>query len=157
AAEEIFPTLLCGAALVFRDEQAPGLGAGLARDLKDLGITVLNLPASAWQEWISQSNTELPACLRLLVVGSEPVRTESLTVWQKNPTQTTRLRTPSGTTQTPTPATLYQPEPAAPAGSVLPIGRPLANTQIYILDHFLQPVPVGIAGELYIGGPGVAR
>jgi len=167
AAEEIFPTLLTGATVVLHDGEMPGLGRDFVREVKDNGVTVLNLPASAWCEWVdwwadesSQSREELPDCLRLVIVGSERVPEESFAAWRQVASERTRLLNAYGTTETSITATLYSPvmtENEAGAGLAMPIGRPLANTQTYILDRLMQPVPVGIGGELYIGGAGLAR
>ncbi len=65
-----------------------------------------------------------------------------------------------GPTETTIWSTLYQVSATTAASSdeaLIPIGRPIANTQIYILNHQLQPVPIGVAGELYIGGAGIVR
>jgi non-ribosomal peptide synthetase component F len=61
-----------------------------------------------------------------------------------------------GPTETTVWSTVYQLNPMD-CGTRIPIGRPIANTKAYILDSDLQPVPPGIAGELYIGGKGVAE
>src|SRR5262249_32406169 len=62
-----------------------------------------------------------------------------------------------GPTETTTFATWYPVTRVAEEAVTVPIGRPIANTQVYILDTSLQPVPVGVTGELHIGGAGLAR
>ncbi|MEC4812714.1 MAG: amino acid adenylation domain-containing protein [Scytonema sp. PMC 1069.18] len=61
-----------------------------------------------------------------------------------------------GPTECTTFSTWYLIEDVPEAATTLPIGRPITNTQTYILDRYLQPVPIGVIGELYIGGPGLA-
>ncbi|HEY0172382.1 MAG TPA: amino acid adenylation domain-containing protein [Pyrinomonadaceae bacterium] len=159
AAEEIFPTLLCGATLVLRDERVPGLG----NQVEQGGVTVLNLPASAWHEWLgelSRTTGRVPESLRVVVTGSEQVARASLAEWRGLGGSAARLLNAYGTTETTITATLY--EPAAPeeephAGPALPLGRPVGGARAYVLDSLMQPVPVGVAGELHVGGDGVAR
>src|SRR5207248_434874 len=62
-----------------------------------------------------------------------------------------------GPTETTTFASSYPIESVPTDAHSIPIGRPISNTTIYILDAHRQPTPIGVAGEIYIGGPGVAR
>ena len=101
----------------------------------------------------------LPSSLRLLIVGNEKVSLDRLKRWHGHVGSTVRWLNAYGPTEAIITATLYE----APQGdhayadlTSVPIGRPLTNRQIYLLDRSLQPVPIGVTGELYIGGPALA-
>src|ERR1019366_4568916 len=80
--------------------------------------------------------------------------------WQRTPVNSARLLNAYGPTEATILATAIEIAPRLGENTTyqrVPIGRPFANTQIYILSSFLHPVPIGVQGELYIGGAGVAR
>ena len=62
-----------------------------------------------------------------------------------------------GPTETVVGSSVYEVSEADPESGSMPIGRPIGNTQMYVLDGEMKPVPVGVSGELYIGGAGLAR
>ncbi len=165
AAEEIFPSWASGATVVLRTRGTEASYTDLHRLIESEGLTVLNLPASYWQEWVrvlSLTGQVLPPCLRLVVVGSERLSPEQFMEWRRIDKGATRWLYAYGTTETTITTTIYEPdaEPAyrdAQRWPDMPIGRPISNTQVYVLDATLQPVPVGVAGQLYIGGAGLAR
>jgi amino acid adenylation domain-containing protein len=162
AAEEIFPSLLSGAAVVLQPERVPASISGFLRFLEREELTVINLPTSYWHEWVSElagSQTQLPPALRLVIVGTEKALPERLAVWQQLTGDRVRWINAYGPTEATITATVYEPlvsEEKSELSSV-PIGRPIAGKQIYILDRQLNPVPIGVAGELHIGGAGLAR
>lgn len=84
----------------------------------------------------------------------------SLKLWQQTPMQAVRLLNAYGPTEATITATACALTPRLGERTTfqrIPIGRPLANRTIYLLDPYGNPVPVGVAGELYIGGAGLAR
>nr|WP_294501133.1 non-ribosomal peptide synthetase [uncultured Rhodopila sp.] len=93
---------------------------------------------------------------RAFVIGGENLLAESLRLW-RGLVPPTRLINEYGPTETVVGCSIYEVQPADAATGTVPIGRPIANTQLYVLDPDMQPVPPGVTGELYIGGAGVAR
>ncbi len=162
AAEEIFPYWLTGAAVVIRpDEVAASITDFLSFAEKEK-LSVIDLPAAFWHQWVSElSGTEapLPSTLRLVIVGNEKVLPERLATWQKTFGGRVRWINAYGPTEATITTTTYEPVGWRKDQTVssVPIGRPLANKQVYILDRHLQPVPIGVSGELYIGGETLAR
>lgn len=100
--------------------------------------------------------SEVAGRVRCLVIGGEALFTEKLDFWRTNAPQT-RIINEYGPTETVVGCCVYEVNGDAPASGPVPIGQPIRNTRLYVLDRHLQPVPIGVTGELYIAGAGLAR
>jgi amino acid adenylation domain-containing protein len=163
AAEEIFPCLSRGATLVLRTDSMLDSVSLFLQRCRDWRITVVDLPTAYWHELTEKLYSEhltLPDELRLTIIGGEKAAPERLAQWQKIVGDRLRLLNTYGPTETTVVATMWEPAESdrkdVPPRE-LPIGRPISNIQTYVLDRYLQPVPIGVGGELYIGGAGLAR
>jgi len=135
-----------GGTLYLTPQGARWPGAALVQFLRDNIITHAILPPAVLAVL---APTDLPA-LQTVITGGEACSSKIVERWAKD----RQLFNAYGPTEATIWATVAQLSP----GSGRPtIGRPIANTQIYILDADLQPLPIGVAGELYIGGDGLAR
>jgi amino acid adenylation domain-containing protein len=90
-----------------------------------------------------------------LIIGGEALPAELLSVWQQQ-SQHTRLINEYGPTETVVGCCIYE-VPASSRARSIPIGRPIGNMQLYVLDEAMRLAPPGMTGEIYIGGAGVAR
>ncbi len=160
AAQEIYSTLCAGATLVLRDDQMLSLAANFLARCRDWQITVLSLATAYWHQLVAaleQEDLPLPPRLRLVVIAGERASPQRVEAWRRRLGTWPKLINAYG----PTEATIivstcdlsslthFYPE--------VPIGRPIANTNFQILDCHLAPVPIGVAGELHIGGLCLAR
>ena len=94
--------------------------------------------------------------VRALIIGGEALHFESLSFWRER-APATRLINEYGPTETVVGCCVYEVGSDDPACGAVPIGRPIANTALYVLDEDLQTVSPGQTGELFIGGDGVGR
>jgi hypothetical protein len=161
--EEIFPALTTGATLILRTDAMLSSARDFLRACGEFGVTVLDLPTAYWHELTDELRTDdlaLPEALRLVILGGEKALPERLATWRERARESVRLLNTYGPTETTIVATVcdlsIKRESLEPENEVH-IGRPLRNTVVYILDRQLRAVPVGVPGELYIGGAGVAR
>ncbi|MGA5208085.1 amino acid adenylation domain-containing protein, partial [Streptomyces variegatus] len=146
AASEFFTALLTGGALVLADADRLTPGPDLLDLLRDEAITHCTLPPSVLRVL---SEERLPGTLTL-IVGGEACGPEVVERWSAG----RRMFNAYGPSETTVCATLSD----ALSGAVVPpIGRPIANVRVYVLDAGLSPVPPGVPGELYVAGAGVAR
>jgi len=152
----LFLPLLAGQSVTLLPDDATGLS--LANTLKEQSHFSLVKLTPAHLDMLSQQLTPQEAAGRThhFIIGGEALKAGSLTFWQTHAPQTTLINE-YGPTETVVGCCIYQIPAGSPPTDPVPIGRPIANTRLYLLDHRLQPVPVGIPGQLYVGGAGVGR
>ena len=150
---DVFPALASGAALVLHPSPAELNADALARYCAAHRITAIDAPAALWRRWIQEWN-DLPF-LTLMMVGGESIPAEEVQRFAKLTRGRVRFFNHYGPTEATVCATLHQADSEQATGN-LPIGLPLPNVAAYVLDRWMEPVPPGVAGELYIGGAGVA-
>jgi amino acid adenylation domain-containing protein len=160
ALEEIFPAWFAGAAVVIRPDSL-GAFSDLFELCETQRVTILDLPTAYWHEMVLELDLGLvkfPASVRLVIIGGERAIPDRYLKFREIVGPQVACVNTYGITETAVSSTLYRPSPEAAYEKcrVLPIGRPLANTRLYVLDSERRPAPFGVPGEIYIGGPGVA-
>lgn len=153
--EQIFTALMSGARLVLRSNTLWD-PAVFSQKIADLRLTVVNIPPPYWTQWVNadikaEKKVENPQ-LRLVIIGGDVVLPETLRQWLTLPMRSARLLNAYGPTEATITAAAFDIPPQAAGWARIPIGRPLGGRKAYILDAEKQPVPVGVPGELYIGG-----
>jgi amino acid adenylation domain-containing protein len=160
--EEIFATLGAGGCVVLRPEDLPLGGTALLDWLDRERITVLDLPTAYWHELVGDLEVRglaLPPSLRLVVVGGARASAAAYRGWRRLAGDRVTWVNTYGPTEASVIATAWQPPAGTPNvdGTEIPIGRPIAGVTVRILDGHGRQVPVGVRGELHIGGVGLAR
>ncbi|MGI5506273.1 amino acid adenylation domain-containing protein [Lentzea sp. CA-135723] len=145
---DVFMTLASGATLVMATLDDQGQVDDLAGQLRDRGITALTLPPAVLPLLDPATLPDLAA----VGVGGDVLPKDLADRWSRR----MRLVNIYGPSETALSVTLFQAEPDATYRTV-PLGPPVPNAKLYVLDPDLSPVPPGVTGELYIGGAGLGR
>ncbi|MGW2090116.1 amino acid adenylation domain-containing protein, partial [Streptomyces sp. NPDC001880] len=149
AALEVFLPLLNGAGVVVADRNTLLQPSAVGELIERHGVTVAQATPSFWQMLAGHDPDGLRG-LRILV-GGEALPADLAATLHAYADAVTNMYGPTETTIW---STLFE---VRPGSGVPPIGKPIANTQVYVLDRTMRPVPPGVLGDLYIAGDGVAR
>lgn len=160
---EIFSTLLSGARLYLRTDEMSESILTLLQKCAEWEITSLTFPAAFWHEVsnaLTSKRINLPKSLRIVSGGGERINPELVANWYQYAPENIRLLNAYGPTETTIAITmhdintrLYKENPAQD----VPIGKPLDNMYVRILDPHGKLLPSGAIGELHIGGKGITR
>ncbi len=159
---ELFLPLTVGASVEVVSREVASDGARLVEKLANSGATMMQATPTTWRMmmeagWQRDSRTTVgqdpgaPGAGLTILCGGEALPRD---LAEKLLERGTKVWNMYGPTETTVWSTIYQ---VHTGDGPLPVGHPIGNTQVYVLDPDMQPVPVGVVGELYIGGDGVAR
>ena len=165
SAEEIYPCLTAGGTLVLRTDAMLGTSADFLDACRARGITLLDLPTAYWHGLVADlaeqaAGVEWPAAMRRVIVGGERALPERAAAWARRFGTAVQIWNTYGPTEVTVTSTICDlaTVPGAMDGlRELPLGRPILGLTAYVLDPRLEPSPVGVPGELCMGGAGVAR
>ncbi|MGH9753403.1 MAG: amino acid adenylation domain-containing protein [Blastocatellia bacterium] len=163
AAEEIYPCLATGGRLALRSKESLGAARQFLQECEQEELTVLDLPTAYWQQLVVElaaGKVELPERIRLVIIGGEKAQANSVEMWRRSVNERVVLMNTYGPTETTIVATrgaLAGPGTGERATGAVVIGRSIANVETYVLDEYQRPAPLGVVGELYLGGAGVGR
>ena len=150
---ELWTPLATGGRLVLLPDAAAKDAAAMAELIAAEQVSIVQFVPSLLEALLPARLEDLPFRCRYVFCGGEPL--SAALVERVRPLVTEAVVNLYGPTETTIDATAWRcdGEPAAP----VPIGRPIANTRVHLLDAYGEPVPPGVAGEVFIGGAGVAR
>ncbi|MFD7657747.1 amino acid adenylation domain-containing protein [Actinosynnema sp. NPDC059797] len=159
---DVFPAWCAGAAVAVHPEPASISGPDLLKLCADHGITAVDTAAALFKRWVAdlEGLAVDPGPLSLVMFGGEAVPTSTAAEWAALTGGKVRLVNHYGPTETTVCATAFATvdgSEADPRATTLPIGRPLPAVRAYVLDADLRPAPVGVPGQLHVGGLAPAR
>ena len=154
--EEVFCTLCAGGTLHLRNEEMLDPEVLVEYSIAQ-GITVWDFPTAFWRQVIlATQDRSFPESLRTVLIGGEAITNSDFEVWKKHPSSKCRLFNTYGPTETTVVATVFEVTTDFQLERTIPIGHPLPNYEVMVLDSRRNPVPMGFAGELCIAGPALA-
>ena len=152
--------LSCGAAVVVAQTDQIQDPSSLLDLVRERRASIMDIVPSHWRSCIEELQALEPAAraallendLRLILSASDRLSADLPREWTFGVCHPARMINMYGQTETTGIVTVY---PITGTESAIPIGRPIANTQVYVLDASMRPVPIGTSGEMYVGGAGV--
>jgi len=160
AGEEIYPALSCGASLYLADEDMTASAKNFLNACEREKISFVDLPTAFWHQItasILEDDLKLPKTIKNLIIGGERAQPQAVANWLAHE-KSVRLFNTYGPTECTIVSSYCQLTlENTSREQEVPIGVPVTNMYAYVLDKQMQLVPIGVTGELYMGGVGLAR